>query len=59
MDDMGDIVSFCEGVCRNDVISVYPRKNQTRRSRAAAVVQRPGATANMVRLNRPRRMGNR
>ena len=58
VDDMEDIVSFCEGYAENDVISEYPRKNLTKRSQAAAITQRPSATANAVRQNRPRRMGD-
>ena len=50
---------FVREYAKNDVISEYPRKNETTRSRAAAVAQRPGATANAVRRNRPRRTGNR
>ena len=50
---------FVKAYAGNDAISEYPRKNRTRRSRASAVAQRPGATANAVRQNCSRRMGNR
>ena len=53
VDNMEDIVSSVKEYAENDVISEYPQKNRTRRSGAAAVGQKPGATANAVRQNRP------
>ena len=49
---------FVKDHVENVVISEYPRKNRTR-SRVAAAAQRLGATANVVRQNRPRGMRKR
>ena len=46
---------FVKDHVENVVISEYPRNNR-RRSRVAAAAQRRGATANVVRQNRPRGM---
>ena len=46
---------FVKKIVEKDVISEYLRKNQMR-SRAAAAAQRLGATANVVRQNRPKGM---
>ena len=49
---------FVKENVKNDVISEFPLKNQTL-SGIATVAQRPGATANVVRQNRPRGMQKR